>query len=290
MDRYNYKRRQLIFDVGANKGQDASMVLGVFQQVIGMCQSHGNSFKVVSIEPSPKVFCQLEELAQRRGWIPSESMRLNIALSDKSGVLEFSDPGLEGGTLQGSVLMDLPDFSAEDLDRVISCRINDFKSYSVDEERTINVTTYTMDQLVKSLESPSLHEIHPDDHILILKIDTEGHDLYVIKGSNNLLANKRISFVLFEVWSNPNLKAIVEFMDRYDYLCFIIFPTMLVPVHAVDWWYQHLNNFTGGWWGNGFCGIRSSPSLSMLYKAFHADNNFLMGAHDLVMERSTPLT
>ena len=31
MDRYNYKRRQLIFDVGANKGQDASMVLGVFQ-------------------------------------------------------------------------------------------------------------------------------------------------------------------------------------------------------------------------------------------------------------------
>ena len=214
MDRYNYKRRQLIFDVGANKGQDASMVLGVFQQVIGMCQSHGNSFKVVSIEPSPKVFCQLEELAQRRGWIPSESMRLNIALSDKSGVLEFSDPGLEGGTLQGSVLMDLPDFSAEDLDRVISCRINDFKSYSVDEERTINVTTYTMDQLVKSLESPSLHEIHPDDHILILKIDTEGHDLYVIKGSNNLLANKRISFVLFEVWTNPNLKAIVEFMDR----------------------------------------------------------------------------
>ena len=145
MDRYKYKRRQLIFDVGANKGQDASMVLGVFQQVIGMCQSHGNSFKVVSIEPSPKVFCQLEELAQRRGWIPSESMRLNIALR-------------------------------------------------------------------------------------------------------------------------------------------------LVPVHAVDWWYQHLNNFTGGWWGNGFCGIRNSPSLSMLYKAFHADNDFLMGAHDLVIERSTPLT
>ena len=291
MDRYNYKRRQLIFDVGANKGQDASMVLGVFQQVIGMCQSHGNSFKVVSIEPSPKVFCQLEELAQRRGWIPSESMRLNIALSDKSGVLEFSDPGLEGGTLQGSVLMDLPDFSAEDLDRVISCRINDFKSYSVDEERTINVTTYTMDQLVKSLESPSLYEIiHPDDHILILKIDTEGHDLYVIKGSNNLLANKRISFVLFEVWTNPNLKAIVEFMDRYDYLCFIIFPTMLVPVHAVSWWYPHLDNFTEDWWGNGFCGIRNSPSLSLLYKAFHADNDFLMGAHDLVMERSATLT
>jgi len=95
---------------------------------------------------------------------------------------------------------------------------------------------------------------------------------------------------LFEVWTNPNLKAIVEFMGWYDYLCFIIFPTMLVPVHAVDWWYQHLNNFTGGWWGNDFCGIRNSPSLSMLYKDFHAENDFLIGAHDLVMERSTPLT
>jgi FkbM family methyltransferase len=290
MDRYNYNRRQLIFDVGANNGQDASMVLGVFQQVIGMCESFGNSFKVVSIEPSPKVFCELEELAQRRGWPSSAILCLNVGLSNTSGVLAFYDPGHEGGMLQGSVLMDLPEMSVEDLDRMTSCHINDFKNYSIDDTRTTNVTTYTVDQLVNSLESPSIHEIHPDDHILILKNDTEGHDLHVIQGSNHLLADKRISFVLFEVWSNLKLKAIVEFMDQHDYICFIIFPIMLVPVHAVDWWYPHLDNFTGGWWGNGFCGIRNSPSLSLLYKAFHADNDFLMGAHDLVMERSNSLT
>ena len=286
MDRYNYKRRQLIFDVGANNGQDASMVLGVFQQVIGMCGSFGNSFKVVSIEPSPKVFCELEELAQMRGWPRSEILRLNVGLSNTSGVLAFYDPGHEGGMLQGSVLMDLPDMSAEDLDRMTSCHINDFKNYSIDDTRKTNVTTYTMDQLVKSLESPLINEIHPDDHIMILKIDTEGHDLHVIQGSNHLLADKRISFVLFEVWNNLKLKAIVEFMD----ICFMIFPIMLVPVHAVDWWYPHLDNYTGGWWGNGFCGIRNSPSLSLLYKAFHADNDFLMGAHNLVMKRSNSLT
>lgn len=284
MDRYNNNKRQLIFDVGANNGQDASMVMGVFQQVIGMCVGHGHAFKVFSIEPSPKVFCELEELAKKRDWARSEIVRLNIGLSDKSGIFKFLDPGHEGGQLQGSVLVDLPEMLVEDFDRITSCYFNS-KNHSYDEQRTTNVTTYTMDQLVKSLESSLIHEIQPDDNILILKIDTEGHDLYVMKGSNHLFSIKRISFVLFEIWTNPNLKAIVEYMDKHDYLCFVIFPTMLVPVHAIDWWYPHLDNFTNSWWGNGFFGNRNSSTLSMLYKAFHADNHFLTGAHDLVMKR-----
>jgi hypothetical protein len=85
--------------------------------------------KVVSIEPSPKVFCELEELAQRRGWPRSEILRLKVGLSNTSGVLAFYYPGHEGGMLQGSVLMDLPDMSAEDLDMMTSCHINDFKNY-----------------------------------------------------------------------------------------------------------------------------------------------------------------
>ncbi len=184
MDRYNNNKRQLIFDVGANNGQDASMVMGVFQQVIGMCVGHGHAFKVFSIEPSPKVFCELEELAKKRDWARSEIVRLNIGLSDKSGILEFLDPGHEGGQLQGSVLVDLPEMLVEDFDRITSCYFNS-KNHSNDEQRTTNVTTYTMDQLVKSLESSLIHEIQPDDNILILKIDTEGHDLYVMKGSNH---------------------------------------------------------------------------------------------------------
>lgn len=140
-----------------------------------------------------------------------------------------------------------------------------------------------MDSLVKSLELPSIQEIHPNDQILILKIDTEGHDEYVIKGSNQLLSEKRITFVLFETATNQRVKSIVEFMAHHGYLCFLIFPTKLVPVHTTDWWYPHMDNFTGSWWGNGFCGIRNSTSLSFLYKAFHADNHFLLGAHDLLM-------
>lgn len=287
MDHFSHGKRQLIFDVGANNGQDASMVLGVFQQIIGMCHSYGHSFKIVSVEPSPIVFCELEELAHKRGWARSEILRLNAGLSDQSGVLEFSDPGHEGGSLIGSLLMDLPELSMEILNRMVSCSIDDFKNYTIgDYNRRANVTVFTLDQLVKSLELSTISEMNTQDNILILKIDTEGHDFCVIKGANSLLAKKRITFVLFEVWSNPNMKAIVEFLDQQDYLCFLIFPRMLIPVHAVDWWYPHLDNFTSGWWGNGFCGIRNSPTLSLLYKAFHADDDFLLGAHDFVMERS----
>lgn len=106
MDRFSDNKRQLLFDVGANNGQDASMVMGVFQQVIGMCSRVAKPFKVISIEPSPKVFCELEELAKMRGWARSEVLRLNIGLSDKSGVLTFLDPGNEGGRLEGGVQMD----------------------------------------------------------------------------------------------------------------------------------------------------------------------------------------
>ena len=55
-----------------------------------------------------------------RGWPRSEILRLNVGLSNTSGVLAFYDPGHEGGMLQGSVVMDLPDMSAEDLESMTS--------------------------------------------------------------------------------------------------------------------------------------------------------------------------
>jgi FkbM family methyltransferase len=287
LDRQSHKQRQVIFDVGANNGQDTLMVMNSFQQVIGMCHSFGHPFKVISVEPSPKVFCELEELVQERGWQRSDILRLNIGLSDKSGILEFSDPGNEGGKLTGSVLVNLPEISAQDLEKMTSCSVPGYKSLAVDQtgKRTTKVSTYTMDGLVKSLELPSIKEISPNDQILMLKIDTEGHDGYVIKGSSNLLTNKRVTFVLFEIGNNKKLKDVVEFMDQHDYLCFIILPTVLIPVHTIDWWYSRLDTFERGYWANGFCGIRNSPSLSLLYNAFHADNDLLLHSHNFVMNR-----
>jgi hypothetical protein len=93
-------KRHLIFDVGANNGQDASTIMGIFQPVIGMCEGMlSNNVKVISVEPSPKVFCELEDLVKERKWTDSQILRLNIGLSDTSGVFQFADPGHEGGSL-----------------------------------------------------------------------------------------------------------------------------------------------------------------------------------------------
>jgi len=286
-------KRQLIFDVGANNGQDASTILGIFQPVIGMCEGVlNNNVKVISVEPSPKVFCQLEDMVKDRKWTDSQILRLNIGLSNTSGVFQFADPGHEGGSL--NTTNKVTDISHdtntggegdEHFKQITSCRIKNHSALEIDEGRVTEVPTYTMDELVSNvLPSFDYGEMY-DDNILTLKIDTEGHDIFVIKGANQLLADKRITFVIFEVWSNANLKAIAEFMDQHDYLCFLIYPKMLVPVHPVDWWYPHLDNHTDVYWGNGFCGIRSSLALSMLYKAFHADDDFLLGAYDLLMKR-----
>jgi len=58
-----------------------------------------NNVKVISVEPSPKVFCELEDLVKERKWTDSQILRLNIGLCDTSGVFQFADPGHEGGRL-----------------------------------------------------------------------------------------------------------------------------------------------------------------------------------------------
>jgi FkbM family methyltransferase len=287
------KKRHLIFDVGANNGQDASTILGIFQPVIGMCEGMlSNNVKVISVEPSPKVFCELEDLVREKKWTDSQILRLNIGLSDTSGVFQFADPGHEGGSLKttSKVTNITHDTNKgegdEHFNQITSCRIKNHSALEIDEGRVTEVPTYTMDELVSSvLSSVDNGANYDDDNILTLKIDTEGHDIFVIKGANQLLADKRITFVIFEVWSNAKLKSIAEFMDQHDYLCFLIYPKMLVPVHPLDWWYPHLDNHTDEYWANGFCGIWSSRALSMLYKAFHADDEFLLGAHDVLMKR-----
>ena len=47
---------------------------------------------------------------------------------------------------------------------------------------------------------------------------------------------------------------------------------VLVPVHDPDWWYPHMANFTGPWWGNGLCGVKGSMNKQMLWRMYHSDN------------------
>jgi len=292
LDRLNTgvpKKLRLLFDVGANNGQDAETIMALFHKQVGMCQPYSSPFTVVSIEPSPQVFCELQELAVKKGWKASnkgEMIRLNVGMSQETGFLRFLDPGNEGGKLIGSVKSSnnqtLGPFMTQDQFRNIT-QCKHTGNRTIDHNRVTMVPTYTMDTLVLALENLVHPMVPKGSEIFFLKIDTEGHDKFVIRGARNMLAQKRIIFVLFEVWTNASIREIASFMDELNYACFIISPKVLIPVHPKNWWYDHLDNELH-WWGNGVCGIRDSSSLSMLFRMFHSDNDFLLQAHDSVVK------
>eukprot|EP00521_Asterionellopsis_glacialis_P017443 CAMPEP_0195305438 /NCGR_PEP_ID=MMETSP0707-20130614/36260_1 /TAXON_ID=33640 /ORGANISM="Asterionellopsis glacialis, Strain CCMP134" /LENGTH=344 /DNA_ID=CAMNT_0040369559 /DNA_START=189 /DNA_END=1223 /DNA_ORIENTATION=- len=255
MDRLPKKPHRLLFDVGANNGQDAEEIMGLFQEHMGLCKSWSPDVTVVSIEPSPQVFCELEELAAKNGWEASEKgkiIRMNVGMSEETGFLRFQDPGNEGGQLLDSVKSSGnqtlgPTMTPEELRTMTQCKHS--SNRTLDHERITIVPTYTMDVLITALE-----EAHPmvkkGSEIFFLKIDTEGHDKFVMMGARNLLEQKRIVFVLFEVWTNERIREIASFMDELDYACFIISPKVLLPIHPENWWYDHLDEELH-WWGNG---------------------------------------
>lgn len=64
----------------------------------------------------------------------------------------------------------------------------------------------------------------------LLKTDTEGHDLSVLRGCETLLRDHRVGFVLCEVGfsaanpQNSHLAAIGDYLKRHDYLFFALYP------------------------------------------------------------------
>ena len=68
-----------------------------------------------------------------------------------------------------------------------------------------------------------------------LKIDTEGHDLYVLKGAEKLLDSKKINFIQFEygpsnIYSNVLFKDILNFLISKNYFVFRIYPSFIKPI------------------------------------------------------------
>jgi len=133
----------LVLDVGANLGQTYDF----FREA-------GYRGKIVSFEPNPQVFGQLQ---QKPGF---DWEKQQLALSSNAGEVEFfvtSDSGYSGLH---------PHLSKPALEK-------------------IKVRTQRLDQIWKW-----------DARSVFLKIDTEGHDLEVVKGATGVL--DRIKYIMVE--------------------------------------------------------------------------------------------
>lgn len=135
--------------------------------------------RILAIEPHPRVFAELQ---RRVGGLGVETIQ--CALGDSPGTATLHDYGSDG-TVHASLHREV----IEEIHRQPALGIE--------------VPVRTLDELCASLEI---------ERIDLLKIDTEGHELAVLRGATRMLAERRIRTIHFE-FNAMNLMSHVTFRD-----------------------------------------------------------------------------
>jgi FkbM family methyltransferase len=172
------------FDIGANKGQTVEFLLDAFP-----------SATIFAFEPGAKLFSELTGRFGSTSCVRMEDVALGAAEEEKDFILY----GQEDGTLHSFLRMD---------------RRPENPFNTVKESLQTRLTLTTLDSYCKK---------HTIETIDLLKIDTQGYDLEVLKGATELLAQKRIKLIYLEVnfvpmyVNQPSLDSICNFLQQFDY-------------------------------------------------------------------------
>ena len=151
---------------------------------------YSNSFSAICIEPSPSTFAILKKRFENESYIDT----YNIAASNKVGSLTFY---INNSEKTNSVLESTTE-NTRDLD--------DFQH----NIRTIIVESDTLDSIF--LKS----SISNVDDISMLKIDTQGYEMNVLRGASNVL--KKTRYILIEVHFVRTYKDSSTFFEIKSYL------------------------------------------------------------------------
>jgi FkbM family methyltransferase len=122
--------------------------------------------RIIAFEPHPSTFARLRDLMRDR---PSVRL-IDKAVADVKGQLTLYDFGFSNGSTQASLS-----------EAAVSLYSDDIVQYAVD--------CTTIDDFMAEAGI---------DRIDFLKIDTEGHDLAVLKGARNALRDRKIGMIQFE--------------------------------------------------------------------------------------------
>ena len=173
-----------IFDIGANRGQSLAEYGSQFSQASVYC-----------FEPNPKLTEYIQKVADGLNGV--HTTVFPIALGPENGSAqfhEFSDDGV-------SSFLEPEDFLAP---------LNT-ESWVLDSSYSVQIKT--IDGMVNEIRSC------PD----ILKIDTQGFDLEVLKGGINALSEGNISIIGVECYFAKNYKGqsyfwdIAKFLETHNY-------------------------------------------------------------------------
>jgi len=140
--------------------------------------------RIFSFEPHPKTF----KLLQQNATLPNVTL-VNEAMGAESGAMMLFDMAAEDGSTQASLSRD-----------AVALFSNDIVEHSTQ--------CTTLDEFI---------EEQGIDTVTLLKIDTEGYDLNVLKGAVQAIAAQRIRAIQFE-FIPANIATHVSMRDFFDVL------------------------------------------------------------------------
>lgn len=173
------RQPQVIFDVGANEGQTAIEFAAVFPDAI-----------IHSFEPFHGAFEQLQKVALKHPRIQPVESALGDAIGDRTLCLNTA-------SVTNSLLPNAPEASR-------------FQPGGMADARgaaTIRVST--VDEYCRQSQVPLID---------LLKIDTQGYELTVLRGAEQVISGKQVAVIFAEVLFTPLYLGQAFFHEVYDHL------------------------------------------------------------------------
>lgn len=164
-----------------------------------MCDSFPTS-RTFALEPHPKTYARMNEC------VPNNVTTLNVAAGAEPGQLPLVDTASKDGTTHASLYAEIFDGQSQ--------------------STAVEVDIDSLDRIAMA---------NGVEHIHFLKIDTEGHELEVIKGAESLISRNAISVLQIE-FGGTHLHSRVYFNDIQMLLpgfhFFRLLPKSLAPIHV----------------------------------------------------------
>lgn len=144
---------------------------------------HNNRCKIVAVEPSSQNFILLKRNIEHNKI--NNVLLIYKALSDKNGYIEFYDDKSSGASSS------------------LVKHNNNMNSYNVESIR--------LDDLIEQ------YKINVKGKKICIKLDVEGAELDILKGSEKLLQNKDVNIIMETHPSIIDPKTVKEFLERHNF-------------------------------------------------------------------------
>ena len=191
------KRLNFCIDIGANIGKYSELLI------------HETNSQIIAFEPLPKAFDELQVMEKK---FSSRFKAYNFAIGDKNCNLDLNF---------GSETSELASFS-KNLDKL------SFVNHK--NNKKIEVKVITLDTFFEKFNIT-----YAEKGIDLLKIDTEGFELEVLRGASNTLINKIPKFIQIEynwhqLFKSQTIYNFSEILSNYEVFQILPFGNNLVKV------------------------------------------------------------